>query len=320
MARSLVQEDVQVHSPRPLDQAVLAMTSIVTGGVAPGEDRDRSSGGCVRPEGVRVGLGLLSWKATATLQATLESHVSKGLFSLFDEHLVFFQERSDSDIEVAERFSLAHAGNRSNTGIVGGVRSLIERLECDYLLLLENDCPMVESIEETQRQLDAALCDMVSEDIPVFRFRSRIDPGEGLDSVGKFYRYHADRVAAPPGFSRLMSRLRRLIRPAKAKRMLGASAYAECDPDRVFPEVFARTVCDNLVTDSRYINWTNQSVLVNRRWMLDVILPYVDAHPSHRLVNGFSDIEKELNSSWWREQRFRVGLVPGVFTHRRLDR
>lgn len=275
---------------------------------------------CSRPEAVRIGVGLLSWKAPATLQATLESHVSSGLFSLFDEHLVFFQERSEADIAVAEQFGLRHAGNQANTGIVGGVRALLEGVECDYLLLLENDCPMVETAEETRRQLDAALTDMAEEDIPVFRFRSRRDPGEGLESVMKFYRYHADRVAAPVGCSPLMSRLRRLVRPTKARRVLGASAYANCAPEQIFPDVFGRTGCDNLVIDSRHINWTNQSVLVDRRWMLDVILPYVDAHPSNRLVNGFSDIEKELNGSWWRERRFRVGLVPGVFTHRRLDR
>lgn len=275
---------------------------------------------CRRPEHVRVGVGLLSWKAPATLEATLESHVSKDLFSLFDEHLIFFQERSASDIEVAQRFGLRHDGNRENSGIVGGVRALVERLDCDYLLLLENDCPAVEPLEEIRRQLDAALHDMVFESIPVFRFRSRREPGEGLASVEKFYRYYADRVPAPAGHSPRLSRLRRLLRPAKARRLLGAAAYADCQPDRVFPEAFGRTPCGNLVVSSRHINWTNQSVLVNRRWMLDVILPYVDAHPSNRLVNGFSDIEKELNGDWWREQAFRVGLVPGVFTHRRLDR
>lgn len=279
-----------------------------------------SERGCSRPGGIRVGVGLLSWKAPLTLAATLESHVTLDLFSLFDDHLIFFQERSESDKEVAERFGLRHAGNAENTGIVGGVRALVEGLDCDYLLLLENDCPAVESREEIRRQLDAALSDMVSEQIPVFRFRSRREPGEGLASVGKFYRYYADRVQAPAGHSPLMSRLRRLLRPGKARRMRGASAYAQCRPDKVFPGVFARTPCDNLVVDSRYINWTNQSVLVARRWMRDVILPYVDEHPSNRLVNGFSDIEKELNGRWWREQRFPVGLAPGVFTHRRLDR
>ncbi len=242
------------------------------------------------------------------------------MFSLFDEHLIFFQERSERDIEEAERFGLRPDGNRENTGIVGGVRALVEGLDCDYLLLLENDCPAVEPLEEIRRQLDGALHDMESENIPVFRFRSRRQPGEGLASVKKFYRYYADRLPDLTGHWPLLSRLRRLLRRGKARRMLGASAYADCQPDRVFPDVFRRTPCSNLVVSSRHINWTNQSVLVNRRWMQDVILPYVDAHPSNRLVNGFSDIEKGLNGAWWREQAFRIGLVPGVFTHRRLDR
>ncbi|MGM0517692.1 MAG: hypothetical protein ACQER6_08830, partial [Pseudomonadota bacterium] len=49
-----------------------------------GEEQGVRGGSCVRPENIRVGVGLLSWKAPATLRATLESHVSKDLFSLFD--------------------------------------------------------------------------------------------------------------------------------------------------------------------------------------------------------------------------------------------
>jgi len=54
--------------------------------------------------------------------------------------------------------------------------------------------------------------------------------------------------------------------------------------------------------------------------MLESLLPWVEAHPSRRPVQGFPDIEKELNGPWWRKQGFRVGLTPGLFTHQRLDR
>lgn len=95
------------------------------------------------------------------------------------EHLILFQEISERDVEVAARFGLRHDGNRENTGVVGGVRALVQRLDCDFLLLLGNDCPAVVPLEEIRRQIDGALHDMESENIPVFRFRSQRQPGEG---------------------------------------------------------------------------------------------------------------------------------------------
>lgn len=272
------------------------------------------------PQGITIGLGVLSWKAPRTLSQTLATYADGDLFSLFDDARILFQEISDQDRDVAEVFGVSASGTTNNIGIFGGVKALLEEIDCDYVLLLENDCPLIESHAEAVRQLSAALHDAEEFGIPVFRFRSLAAPGQDFATLGKFRRYFDDRLPSVTARAAWLARIRRWVRSRKAQRLQGIAAYALPDPERAFPNVFRRTERGNLVTASPYLNWTNQSILVRRDWMLNVILPYVAAHPSSRLVNGFSDIEKELNRPWWRKQRFPVGLAPGLFTHERVDR
>lgn len=269
-------------------------------------------------QGRTVGMGLLSWKAHRTLENTLKTYAEERLFSLFDETRVLFQEASADVIRVADRYGIQADGTDKNTGIYGGVKRLLEGLGTNYVLLLENDCPLIEGHAEASRQLSAPLQDAVERQIPAFRFL--LHPGEGFATRRKFLRYYADRVAEGAEQEYWLPKVRRLLRPAKASRLKGIAAYASDRPEAVFPEVFERTDRGLLLTSSAFLNWTNQAVLVDRRLMLEEILPYVDRHPSHRVVNGFSDIGKEINCAWWRQQRFPIGLVDGLFTHERIDR
>lgn len=274
----------------------------------------------IKPDGITVGMGILSWKAPKTLSKTLETYADGDLFSLFGTQRILFQEMSEQDREVADAFGLAAEGTAANTGIFGGVKALLKAIECDYVLLLENDCPLIESYGESARQLSAALFDADEFGVPVFRFRSLRHPGQDFATLGKFRRYFDDKVRPESAPGAWLPRMRRMSRPGKARRLQGIAAYATAEPERVFPAVFRRTDRGNLLTASPYLNWTNQSILVRRDWMLDTILPYVEANPSSRRVNGFSDIEKELNRPWWRNQKISVGLAPGLFTHERVDR
>jgi hypothetical protein len=115
--------------------------------------------------------------------------------------------------------------------------------------------------------------------------------------------------------------LRRLLRPGKARNLRGRAIYLEQKPEDVHPGCITRLEGEDecFLTDSRFLNWTNQSVITTRRFFLDTVMAYVRAHPSNRTSNGFQSPERPLNNAWWRRQRFRIGVGRGLFTHRRLD-
>ena len=111
-----------------------------------------------------------------------------------------------------------------------------------------------------------------------------------------------------------MAQIRRIIRPGKAQKMIGNAIYVYTEPDKVFDEI-KRQPDGWFKISARHITWSNQSIMIRRSFFLDKILAYAEAHPSNRTVNGFPDIEKELNSDYWRKSGWSVGADLGLFTH-----
>ncbi len=74
-----------------------------------------------------------------------------------------------------------------------------------------------------------------------------------------------------------------------------ASLFCERAPENVQKDAVRKLPSGNYVTDSRYRNWSNQAVLVERQYFVDVVCRRVDEHPDPRLVNGHQDIERALN-------------------------
>jgi len=101
----------------------------------------------------------------------------------------------------------------------------------------------------------------------------------------------------------------------------GAAIGIEKEPEKAQPDAVRKLASGNYLTDSRFANWTNQSLLVEREFFLNTICRRVEEHPDPRLVNGHQDIERALNSWWWRRRREPMGrAAEGIFTHARLDR
>ena len=274
----------------------------------------------------KLGVGILSWRAPQTLAATLENYAQNGLFELVDEARVFFQEISRDDREVAQRFGLEVDGSKANLGIEGGVRELVDGSRADLLLLLENDCPMVVDRATARDALARAVADMQDHDVPVFRMRSRRHPGENFTRTDKYQQFFPVRDALDTDVeihagSAVRAALRRWTRPSKARRFRADAFHVESDPVARQPAALRRSANGNVLTDSRFINWSNQSVLVRPEWMQDVLFPGVTEHPSKRLIGGAQDIERAANRPWWRDLRVPIGMSePGIFTHARLDR
>lgn len=263
---------------------------------------------------------MLSWKAPKTVANTLAQYgeFPRGLA----EFKVFFQEMSEADRAVAERAGVAYAGRPDNVGIQSGMRWVVEGLASEYVLYLENDFNLVVPVDEALAELARALEWIRSDRVDIVRLRSLFNPGFPCGDPEKYSSVFRP-VDVDPRFCYPIvlgkgNPLVRWFRPGKARRAASRAAYVEREPERLYPGVFRRDET-GLITSSAFLNWTNNPVLLRKRLFLE-IADYADAHPSSRGVGGMQDFEKPLNCRWWRSRKYRIGLLPGIFTHNRLDR
>jgi hypothetical protein len=279
----------------------------------------------------KVALGILSWKSHAVLERTLETYRKSDLFSLFDQNIIYFNSMDTEDIRIAEKFGLEYKGSDKNLGILGGTEELVKNMDCEYLLLLQNDCPVIDSVG-MKEQFETGI-DMLSKGkIDIMRYRHRFLVGEGFSDVKNYLRYYnireIDENCVKKRYSitdkdfkntNLMRILRGIFKYKKKERVIGRSVYVEKNPDILFPE-YIKKDGEVFIVDSAVINYTDQSFLVKKDFLLNVIFKYCDEHKNitKRNVNGFVIQEVILNSKWWREQHFKIGVCRGIFSHRRF--
>jgi len=279
-------------------------------------------------EKIKVGVGILSWRAHETIRQTLLSYEQEKLFSLFDQSILYFNDLCEEDKRMANEFKVPFAGGE-NLGIFEGMRAIAKQLDSmDYILFLQNDCPMVENHEELKRQLAEAIALLEEGTIDMIRMRHRWKVGEGFD-LAKYLRYFGvselnesfsfeetgiQRETLPDS---LAKKLRRTFRPSKAKKLLGMSVYLEKNPHLIHPR-FIQGEGDTFIVDSAVIPFTEQPFLIGKK-ILSQLFDYVEKHPRSRTLNGFQTMEIPLNDSFWKNGGFKIGVSKGVFTHNRFD-
>ena len=257
-----------------------------------------------------LGMGILSWRGGASLEYALSTYESAGLFDLFDERAIILPDPNEAVRSVAARHPLQAHEFPQNLGIAGGMQAVAEALTTDYVLFLENDCPLIEAIDDAKAQLEISLQALEDGVCFISRLRSRRDPGDLFTTLPKYRRYWDD------GFK---AKLRRTLRPNKAQRLCGTAVYAELNPHKRHPKFIKKYSDNSYIVSPQVIPWTNQSILMRRRDFLDIILPFVEAQPLTRTINGFHNIEIELNGSkFWTQSNFKILSPPGLFTHQRL--
>ena len=262
-----------------------------------------------------IGMGVLSWRGADSLDYALSTYAKAGLFELFDQHIIILPEPDDAVRSVAQKHPLKTREFKQNLGIAGGMRAVAEALTTDYVLFLENDCPLIEPITTAQAQIKLSVDALASGHAFMARLRSRREPGELFSTLGKYKRYWDN------GFD---AKLRRLARPAKAKRLCGSAVYAIEHPDQRHPNFISAykpsMKMSTYIVSPKVMPWTNQSILMKRQDFLDVILPYVEAQPLKRGINGFHNVEIELNrSKFWTQSNFKILCPKGIFTHKRFN-
>ena len=258
-----------------------------------------------------IGMSILSWRGTASLENALASYTRAKLFNLFDERVIILPNPDDAVRKIAKKYPLKPVEFSQNLGIAGGLKAAAEALKTDYILLLENDCPLIESIAAAKAQIKLSIQALSAGDAFVSRLRSRREPGDLFSSAVKYHRYWNNTLSA---------KIRCNLRPFKSTRLCGRAVYTVDHPHQRHPNYIRKHSPDTYIVSPKAIQWTNQSILMRRRDFLDRIIPYVQTQPLKRTINGFHNIEIELNRSrFWTQSNFNVLCPPGLFTHKRLE-
>ncbi|MEG2465461.1 MAG: hypothetical protein RSB14_05520 [Kiritimatiellia bacterium] len=280
-----------------------------------------------KPYGKTVGMAILSWKAWATIKATLDCYLEQGIFAYFDDVVLCFQEICDTDRALAAAFGIRFVGSPTNTGIQGGHELAWNSLQTDFVLILENDIIPCETHTNFAFELSQAIQLLVENKADLVRLRNRFQPGQGVDFARTYSAFWQISAVDPrwcgtevfdvdPQWKRF---LRRCFRPFKARRWAGRSVYIEREPNRCFPHLIRLLASDVYHVDSAMLPWTNQSTLISHT-LMGRLFEYAQAHPSRRTIHGFQDLERPLNCAWWQRSHFRIACPIGCFTHQRLDR
>lgn len=265
---------------------------------------------------MKLGLGILCWKSPKSLTIALEALCEKIDIARFEDAVIFFQEISEADRQIAKNYGFRAEGNDCNVGILGGMKATASAVRSDVVLYLECDLLVTRNAQTIIDSLDCAQNAIASGQVSMMRMRNRFNPGQGYCSK-KFLRYWFG-AELKDSFVR---KIRRFLRPKKAKRLIGTSLYIHKRPERIFPRYIEYCEGGFFKMDSSVINWTNMAIMFNKQWFLDTLIPYAESNLSSRTVNGYPDLEKELNCSWWRRNKFKIGCIDdGLFTHKRLDR
>lgn len=274
-----------------------------------------------------VGVGILSWKSHKTLEKSLQSYEEIGFKDYFDEIKIIFQEVSEDDKKLAEKYGYDYVGLDQNLGIQGGHEQIFQNLDTDYVLVLENDNPVIETESIFNERLSEALKLLNENRIDVMRLRSRWNFGEGfsLEKYLNFFKvqnlhekYNYIEVKNDNLPNTFIKFFNKLLRPDKAKRLAGYSLYCEKYPENIFPNYITKADEDLYIVSSSIMTWTNQSVLLKKDFY-GKLLDFAKRNPSSRTANGFQDLEKSLNCRWWRDQNYKIGVNDGVFSHNRYD-
>lgn len=258
-----------------------------------------------------IGLSILSWRGAETLDNSLKSYDKAGLFDVFDDAQVFLPDPDPAVREVVAKYPIRAVEHGENLGIMGNLNEAAQTIFSDYLLMLENDCPLISKLETVEEYLSRALDIMDNEAVVAARFRSVSNPGEpilpGPIKYAKLYE---------PG---IINDVKRFLRPSKVKRLSGYAAYLGQDAMNRHSEYFDNLGNGFVLIDNKIGNWTNQSALVRRRQFLEELIPAAKASHTKRGANGLPNLEIEMNRSpIWRNSGWKTLLTPGLFTHERV--
>lgn len=131
-----------------------------------------------------ITIGYLSWKRHYILEQTLNSHKDNGLFNIISSvnKFIYFQEISQTDINIANKFGCEYIGSEENIGILNAFIMMVEKCKTEYFIFCENDWYLMENKNVTNKILEDSIELLTHNKCNIVKLRHRKIPGEPLYS------------------------------------------------------------------------------------------------------------------------------------------
>jgi len=244
-----------------------------------------------------ITLGILSWKSCKTLVQTLESYKKSNLLNLV-EPLIYFQEISDVEKKLAEKYSTPFIGSDKNVGIQKALIELINSTKTKYFIFAENDFQLIHNEETVKKVLYDCINLIDKHDIKIVKLRDIQNPGEPLYSK---YIYINDFKDKP--------------NQQNFRYKLEALSYVD-NPEESFPNIFEIInlnykwyKCSN-----KDNVWSNNVFIASTQWLKESVLPLLDySMDNTQNKQMFEDVLiNKLDS-------YNLAAGQGLFTHNRVE-
>lgn len=230
-----------------------------------------------------ISIGYLSWKRNQIFNQTLNSHINNGLFDVIpmQNRMIFFQEISNDDIILANKYNCNYFGDDNNIGILNAFVKLVESCKTEYFIFCENDWKLIENKDTTNKIIDDCIQLLNSNNADIVKLRSRKHPGNPLYSKPK----NVDEWLKGNynGCPYKLESLSWLDEPNKTYNNL----LDEYDGNYKW-----------YITTLNHQSWSNNVFICKTNYLVDILLPLLKTSIANKLDNytGLEDILIKYNN------------------------
>jgi hypothetical protein len=266
----------------------------------------------------QITIGYLSWKRHDVLKQTLVSHKDLGLFDIIPpkNRIIFFQEFSNIDKEIADQFNLTIKSDAQNVGILNAFINLVENCNTEYFIFSENDWLLRESKEDTEKTLNDCLDILKNNKADMIRLRSKKHPGVPYFSSDSWINEEISEN-----------------NPKDFPYKLESLSWVKAHNNNLYSDDTFQDYQGNYkwyITSIHNQRWSNNIFITKTSYLKEIILPLVtmmkrfDASENNysgleevlMFLNNYhgqySDLDKAIN----RYNQTKIASGPGLFTHK----